>query len=135
MRTIEVYHLIGPERRLISRMWFLNNKDFQDMTIRLSTAAPCNTLRRDRHEACHIRAIYSSTFDIDYHTDGLPSKILNICTEYALFYGCARKIAEAKVWRFAWQYASPQWRHRTILKQMRKASRLLTNSDKSFVYC
>ena len=104
------------------------------MTTRLTTAAPCNTLRRDRYEACLIRTIYSNAFETEHHTDGLPSKILNICTEYALFYGCARKIAESKVWRFAWQYASPQWRHRTILKHMRRASRLLTNPGKRVEY-
>jgi len=96
------------------------------MATRLTTAAPCNTLRRDRYEACQIRLIYRNGFETEYHTDGLPGKILNICTEYALFYGQARKMAQSKGWLYAWLYSSPEWQRRAILKQMKRAMKLMT---------
>lgn len=125
MRTIEVYHHIGSDRQLISRMWFLKEKDLDDMSRQILSLGAFNSLRRDRHEVCEVRFIYPSGFETEYYTDGLPGKILNICTEYALFYAQARKLAQSRAWQFAWQYASQKWRHKAILRQMSRASKLL----------
>lgn len=125
MRTIEVYHHVGDNRQLISRMWFLSNNDFHDMATRLMAGRPSNSQRYDRHEVCQVLFIYRDGFESGYYTDGLPSPILNICTEYVLLLSHARKMAERRGWLFAWLYAYPEWQHRAILKQMRRASKLL----------
>lgn len=130
MKIIEVYHHVGPDRRFISRMWFLNDEDLHEMACRLTAGYPFNSLRRDRHEVCQLLFIYENGFESEYYTDGMPSNVLSICTEYAFVYDQARKLAEARVWKFAWEYGTEEWKRKAILKRMRKAEKLLTTATK-----
>jgi hypothetical protein len=125
MRTIEVYSLKDDYQKLIARMSFLNDKDFQEMATRITTAAPCNSVRYDRACVCLIRLIYHSGSDMEYYTDHVTEKILTICDEYRQLYERAQELAQKRGWKFAWQYASPDWRHKATLRQMGRAKKNL----------
>lgn len=125
MRTIDIYLLTGDNQQLLARMHFLNDADFNAMATRVTSAAPCNSLRYDRQEVGLIRLVSLHGRKSEYYADPVTSKLINLCTIYAIIYGHARKMAQSAGWQFAWRYATPAWRQKATLRHMRKAQRLL----------
>lgn len=125
MRTIEVFSLVGKYQKQIACMWFINDKDYQDIATRITTGAPCNSLRYDRFHVILIRLTYQTGFEMEYYTDHITEKMWKIYEEYMQLYQCAQELAKKRAWLHAWDYATPTWRQKATLRQMRRASRLL----------
>jgi hypothetical protein len=132
MRTIEVYSLLGDKQTLICAMWFLTERSFQEMISSLVSSASGYRLPGRRHKCYCIQAINNRGFQTKYYADSTASEILCICTDYQLIFNRAIRIAKKRSWVYAWEYSTPAWRHRTILKFMARAKREIEREQGTF---
>ncbi len=127
--TISVYEEKGDIQQLIAEMNFIRKSDYKETETLLVKAQPTNSLRRERYECCHIIVREAGKAKYEYYGDAVTDRIRQICEKYTESYRLAHQIAQARCWKYAWAIASEQWRYKAVLRNIKRAQKLLRNSS------